>query len=780
MFDAVGGTWESGVAWALGVLFKGAALLLFVFLAASALRRASASLRHLVWGGGIAAVLLLPVVTLVMPWRIGVVPEVLVGAARVAIGAETQAAPAAGAPRQAAVAARTGSAPDAAAQAGPALTPPPAQPAVRSQERSADVAGAIGRWALAIWAVGAALVLARLVLGAALLRRVVRRAAPLEAPDWTHPLMEAADRMELDDLPRLLVSDGVPMPVVCGIAKPAIVMPAAAREWTDGRRRAVLCHEIAHLRRRDLVVNLLGRLACAIHWFNPLVWYAAWRLRIESERACDDMVIGVGTRPSEYADHLLQIVCVAARSRTPAVALPMAERRVFEGRMLAILERDARRAPPSLRQAAAVALLALFVSLPLAAMGTARRTSPGAERDAASRGGLAPGAARGPAEQGRPAQVEGRDVGGRGPVRSEARDLLRSGRPGEAQSEKQGDAQGDAQAQALAERLNVRLNALANGLGDAVGNALAAASAQSGESVDPRVVAALVRALRDSVAEVRRDAASALGRLEARGGVAALGERLRRDPVAEVRRAAAWALGQIEDGAAVPDLAGALDDRDEDVREMAIWALGQIEDASAVAPLAEALGRDGVGAVRRMIVWALGQIEDRSATGPLGARLRSDRDAEVRLMAAWALGQIEDETAVPALAAAVSDSSAPVRAMAVWAMGQIESERAVGALAEALRDNSAAVRERAAWALGQIESDAAVPGLAAALRDQEAQVRRMALWALGQIDSPAAYTAIADALQGADAETRAAAVRAIGRGGANPMPMPMPMPRPFP
>ena len=130
----------------------------------------------------------------------------------------------------------------------------------------------------------------------------------------------------------------------------------------------MLCHELAHLRRFDLVLNTLAQVAAALYWFHPLVWVAIRKLRAESERACDDLVLGVGTRPSEYADHLLQIACRADRFRAPAVALPMAQRHEFEGRMLAILERGARREAPTRTRVTLLAAGALAVVLPLAAL----------------------------------------------------------------------------------------------------------------------------------------------------------------------------------------------------------------------------------------------------------------------------------------------------------------------------------------------------------------------------------------------------------------------------
>src|SRR5207247_4797687 len=90
---------------------------------------------------------------------------------------------------------------------------------------------------------------------------------------------------------RLLSSPLIEMPFACGVVEPTIVLPASAEQWTDSRRRAVLFHELAHVKRRDLVGHTLGRVACALYWFHPLVWTAAPRRRAESERACEDSLL---------------------------------------------------------------------------------------------------------------------------------------------------------------------------------------------------------------------------------------------------------------------------------------------------------------------------------------------------------------------------------------------------------------------------------------------------------------------------------------------------------
>ena len=76
-----------------------------------------------------------------------------------------------------------------------------------------------------------------------------------------------------------------------------MLLPESANEWTMERRRSVLLHEMAHVKRRDCLVQFLGQLTCAAHWCNPAVWFAARELRRESERACDDLVLHAGTPP---------------------------------------------------------------------------------------------------------------------------------------------------------------------------------------------------------------------------------------------------------------------------------------------------------------------------------------------------------------------------------------------------------------------------------------------------------------------------------------------------
>jgi len=634
--------------WALGTLLKGTLLLGVALLLAAALRHSSAALRHLVWGTSLVMLLALPLASL-LPWR-------------VPVGGFERMLPSAQPPVVATQVKQQNAAPSSQIPAAPAAqntqttaatSTTAATPTSPSRGNTLSITPAtLLSIVLAIWAIGMAWLIGRLVLGAVLLRRVVRRATALEHTEWRRPLLEAADRLALERLPRLVMSDRLPMPFACGVLQPAIVLPTGATEWDDRRRRAVLFHELAHLSRYDLIGNALGQLACAVYWFHPLVWIAARKLRVESERAADDLVLGVGTRASEYADHLLQIVCRAARSRTPAIALPMAQRHEFEGRMLAILEREARREPASSRHAAALGAVALSLVIPLAALAPARAvplTEPEVTYQVRDTAPAAPPVVKHPAE-----------------------------------------------------RLRQRAAAPKS-----VPAAPAAGASRSGavQGTDSTaVIAALKRALEDSVASVREDAAYALGRLESAAAVPVLVARLPHDPATKVREMIAWALGVIESRAATEALSStALHDDSEDVRAMAVWALGQVEDSAAVRALEQVL-HDRSAEVRGRAAWALGHIAPGRAPSGLIAAL-SDPSPDVRMRAAWALGQIRDSSAASRLAVAIRDSSSEVRKAAMWAVGRVGGEAAQGALIEALNDKDPEVRARAARALSGSQGD---------------------------------------------------------------------------
>ena len=95
------------------------------------------------------------------------------------------------------------------------------------------------------------------------------------------------------DTVALLRSAHVTVPLAWGVRRPRL-LPATSPTWPDERLWAVCAHEMAHIARGDWVAHLLAEIACRIYWFNPLFWLARNSLGRESERAADDIVIGLG------------------------------------------------------------------------------------------------------------------------------------------------------------------------------------------------------------------------------------------------------------------------------------------------------------------------------------------------------------------------------------------------------------------------------------------------------------------------------------------------------
>jgi hypothetical protein len=194
------------------------------------------------------------------------------------------------------------------------------------------------------------------------MRRLSRRCAPLVHADWSASLAEASATLQLHRRVGLRFGPAVNAPLTWGAWRPVILLPAAAAHWPAARRRVILLHELAHIRRWDWLTQTFAYFACAVYWFNPLAWLAARRMRFERERACDDLVLRHGSLPSDYADELLQLATrLGSRGLVNWAAVPMARRSTLEGRLLAIL--DPRRNRSALTRFVLLATLALAAAI---------------------------------------------------------------------------------------------------------------------------------------------------------------------------------------------------------------------------------------------------------------------------------------------------------------------------------------------------------------------------------------------------------------------------------
>ncbi len=157
------------------------------------------------------------------------------------------------------------------------------------------------------------------------------------------------------------------IPIVWGLWETRLQLPKEALQWNDEQLQSVLLHELAHVRRRDLFVLALTQIACALHWFNPLVWIAAWRMHLERERACDDLVLNTGIRASSYAEHLLNVATRLTSSQwTQACGLAMARNSSLHGRLSAVLREKQNRRSVTTALAIGLVLTATILAAPMA------------------------------------------------------------------------------------------------------------------------------------------------------------------------------------------------------------------------------------------------------------------------------------------------------------------------------------------------------------------------------------------------------------------------------
>jgi len=391
------GSFDSGqVVGALGLLLdsalKGAVLIGAAALAAYLLRTRSAAARHAAWTAAVVGHLILPALTLVTPsWQLGFLPappwsQVAAPAAAKSLGniAQQQGQTARSEPtsnRSVSTSAPTVAATGTQTGIPAATSNPISTPAVRSstaaRERGfigARLFNVSGLQLLAfLWVLGTVVVLLRLVFGTIKVGQLARDGSRVTDGAWLSLAQRTATRLGIDRPLTLLHGSRLGIPVTWGIVYPAVLLPPDAEEWPESRRRFVLVHEMAHVKRFDALTQLAAQIAVAIFWFDPLIWLAAHRLRVEREHACDDYVLRDGTTPSLYAGELLDMVrslgTPAHERAAPAfAALAMARRSEFEGRMLAILDPKLDRHTLDRRSTLLTGALVMLLVLPLAAL----------------------------------------------------------------------------------------------------------------------------------------------------------------------------------------------------------------------------------------------------------------------------------------------------------------------------------------------------------------------------------------------------------------------------
>lgn len=169
-----------------------------------------------------------------------------------------------------------------------------------------------------IWLIGVTVVIARLARGLIIRSRILRESEPVESRALRDSIAEQASRMGILKPVRVAVSSKVTGPIAWSFPRPTIVMSSESATWSRHDSNLAITHELCHIRRKDDIWMLVGALATAAHWFNPLVWLARNRMILEADNACDGYVVNAGADADAYASFMVAL----ARS-CHAVGMPV-------------------------------------------------------------------------------------------------------------------------------------------------------------------------------------------------------------------------------------------------------------------------------------------------------------------------------------------------------------------------------------------------------------------------------------------------------------------------
>ena len=219
--------------------------------------------------------------------------------------------------------------------------------ATAAEKASPSAASAtLGSWLALIWLAGAGFMLLRAFVGRAALS-ILRRRFTLPEPAI---LLQETSGVDVR------IAE-VRTPILVGLLRPAILLPEAARTWTDDQRRMVLIHELTHFRQGDCWTNLLAQIIRAAFWFHPVVWLLVSRMSREQELTCDEAVVASGHSPQDYAAFLLDAVRNLHSREMFACAMAGSGARSLTQRFARLLDPIPR---PNLSRRVAVSLI-LFV-----------------------------------------------------------------------------------------------------------------------------------------------------------------------------------------------------------------------------------------------------------------------------------------------------------------------------------------------------------------------------------------------------------------------------------
>lgn len=171
-----------------------------------------------------------------------------------------------------------------------------------------------------LWIAGVVVLQLRLALQCAITRRLGRRAVSSPTDCWLATFESLKNDLGISPKVRLLRSAAAEVPMVVGWLSPVVLVPVSAfASLTPEQLRAVLVHELAHIRRHDHVLNAVQIFVETALFFHPVTWWLSNQIRTERENCCDDAAVRSTAHPRVFAEALARLETI--RSASPQAAL---------------------------------------------------------------------------------------------------------------------------------------------------------------------------------------------------------------------------------------------------------------------------------------------------------------------------------------------------------------------------------------------------------------------------------------------------------------------------
>jgi len=177
-------------------------------------------------------------------------------------------------------------------------------PATRPAWRVLDLLGIV-------WLAGALILGAYVFAANFRMWRIIKRIRPLTDQRILDLLEDCKGQAAVETLLGIVVTDEVRSPALFGFIRPRLLLPAGIIETqSPGQLRHIFLHELSHLKRHDILLGWITSLLLVVHWFNPLLWYAFYRMRQDRELACDASALSVmGTdEAQEYGRTIVRML----------------------------------------------------------------------------------------------------------------------------------------------------------------------------------------------------------------------------------------------------------------------------------------------------------------------------------------------------------------------------------------------------------------------------------------------------------------------------------------